>query len=257
MKAQVALVTGGASGLGLACVEHFCKLGVKVIAVDLPGDGKATELAKFGDAVQFMPADVTSEQDISQIIDHIEKQYGHLDVCINSAGIQVRQLAYDFQKQKPHDLQLWTKVLTVNTMGTFNVLCLAVGLMAKNTPNEDGERGVVINLSSSLGFEGSAGFSAYAASKAAINGMTLPLAREFGPMGIRVVAIAPGLMETPMTTNFPPQLKDALFERFTNIAAFPKRAGRAEELARFVQSVVETPMINAEVIRFDGGSRNP
>ncbi|XP_058834245.1 3-hydroxyacyl-CoA dehydrogenase type-2-like [Topomyia yanbarensis] len=251
LKNAVSLVTGGASGLGRATVEHFFRAGSRVILADLPtseGGKVATELGK---GVTFVPMDVLSEEDVGKVLEVTKNQFGRLDITVNCAGIAFPEKVYDFKQDKPHTLDSFRQILNVNTVGTFNVIRLVAGLMAKNAPNADGQRGVIVNTASVLGYDAQSGLSAYAASKAAIIGMTLPIARELSGQGIRVVTVAPGFFQTQMTGYLP----DKVCQFLISTIPFPKRAGRPAEFARFVEAIVENPLLNGEVIRLDGAAR--
>jgi len=251
LKTAVTLVTGGASGLGRATVERFVQNGAKVILCDLP-TSQGNEVAKsLGDNVIFVPVDVTSEKDVTTAIETAKSKFGRLDVSVNCAGTAVAVKTYNFNKNVPHKLEDFVRVLTVNTIGTFNVIRLSAGLMGKNEPNVDGQRGVIINTASVAAYDGQIGQAAYAASKAAVVGMTLPIARDFCNQGIRVVTIAPGLFNTPMLSQLPEKVRAALAET----VPFPKRLGYPSEYAQLVEAIVNNPLLNGETIRLDGALR--
>lgn len=180
-----------------------------------------------------------------------KEKFGKLNVTVNCAGTAIAHKTYNFNKNIPHQLDDFTKVLMVNTVGTFNVIRLAVELMSQNEPNEDGQRGVIVNTASVAAFDGQIGQAAYSASKAAIVGMTLPIARDLSTHGIRIVTIAPGLFDTPLLSQLPDKVRKFLEATIP----FPQRLGKPEEFAQFVQSVVENPLLNGETIRLDGGLR--
>lgn len=245
------MVTGGSSGLGLGIVKHFSRNGAKVVLADLP-ISKGAEVAKeLGDNVVFAPVDVTSEADVLAAIEIARNRFGRLDLTVNCAGISVYIKAFNFNTKVAHKLEDFTKVLMVNTVGTFNVIRLSAGLMGENEPNQDGQRGVIVNTGSIAAFDGQKGQAAYAASKAAVAGMTLPLARELGEQGIRVCTLAPGLFNTPMLQAV--NDKDRLI--LAKSIPFPQRFGHPEEYAQFVQAIYENTIMNGEVIRIDGGLR--
>ncbi|KAF7992126.1 hypothetical protein HCN44_001451 [Aphidius gifuensis] len=251
LKSVVALVTGGASGLGRGTVERFIKHGARVVVADLP-TSKGSELAKeLGPNVIFSPLDVTSEQDVKDALQLTKEKFGKLDVVVNAAGIGYAEKVYNLKKKQTHDLSTFARVMNVNTVGSFNVIRLSVGLMGENKPNDDGQRGVVINTASCAAFDGQMGQAAYSASKAGIVGMTLPLARDLALIGIRVVTIAPGIFDTPMLRQLPDKIRESLAQS----VPFPKRLGYTDEYAQMVQTIVENPMINAETIRLDGALR--
>jgi len=251
LKSAVTLVTGGASGLGRATAERFAQNGAKVVLCDL-STSQGGEVAKsLGDNVVFVPVDVTSEKDVITAIETTKSKFGRLDVAVNCAGTAVASRTFNFVKNAPHRLEDFARVLNVNTVGTFNVIRLAAGLMGHNEPNVDGQRGVIINTASVAAYEGQIGQAAYAASKAAVVGMTLPIARDLSSQGIRVVTIAPGLFNTPMLAQLPEKARKALAET----VPFPKRLGNPSEYAQLVEAIVNNPLLNAETIRIDGALR--
>lgn len=251
IKNLVTLVTGGASGLGRACVERLSQAGGKVVLCDLPTSQGNALSKQLGSSVLYAPMDVTSENDVVKAIDATKSRFGKLDCIINCAGTAVAFKTYNFNKKAPHKLEDFTKVVMVNTVGTFNVIRLAVGLMGENSPNEDGNRGVIINTASVAAFEGQMGQVAYAASKGGIVSMTLPLARDLSSQGIRVVTIAPGLFDTPLLSSLPEKVRNFLAKTIPH----PQRLGKPEEYAMLAQSIIENPLLNGEVIRLDGALR--
>ncbi|XP_043784402.1 3-hydroxyacyl-CoA dehydrogenase type-2-like [Apis laboriosa] len=251
MKGLVALVTGGASGLGLGVVQRFIKEGAKVVIADLP-ISKGNEIAnELGESAIFTPADITSIKDMNVVVNEIDKKFNKLDIIVNAAGIAVAHKIYNFNKNIPHDLDKFNKVLNVNVSGTFNVIRLCLPLMYNNTPDKDGLRGVIINTASVAAFEGQIGQVAYSASKGAVVGMTLPLARDLANVGIRVVTIAPGIFDTPMLGDLPEKVRLYLMRS----VPFPKRLGTPDEYAQLAQHIVENSLLNGEVIRLDGALR--
>lgn len=250
-QSAVTLVTGGASGLGFACVQRFIKQGSRVVLVDLP-DSKGGQIAEgLGQDCLFAPADVRSDEDVENVMQMTKNKYGQLNYVINCAGVGLARKTYNITKRLSHELAPFNRLLEINTGGTFNVTRLAVPLMFENEPKEDGERGVVINTSSVAAYEGQVGQVAYAASKGAIAAMTLPMARDFCSMGIRVNCIAPGLFDTELLASLPPKVKDFL----ASTVPFPQRLGQPDEFAMLCQSIIENPMMNGEVIRLDGALR--
>lgn len=252
LKNAVTLVTGGASGLGRATVERLVQQGSKVVICDLP-NSKGSELSKsIGESnTLFCPVDVTSESDVQAALDATKKQFGKLDSVVNCAGIAVAFKTYNFNKKLPHKLEDFAKVINVNVIGTFNVARLSVGLIGDNEPNQDGQRGVIINTASIAGYEGQMGQTAYASSKAAIIGLTLPMARDLSSHGIRVCTIAPGLFETPLLASLPDKVRAFLAKS----VPFPQRLGNPTEYAMLVQNIIENPLLNGETIRLDGALR--
>lgn len=251
LKGVVTLVTGGASGLGRGTVERFVKQGANVIIGDLP-TSKGSELAsELGNNTIFAPLNVTSEADVKSALDLIVKKFGKLDAVVNAAGVAVAFKTYNSLKNTCHSMEDFDRVLKINTSGTFNVLRLAASVMIKNTPNEDGQRGVIVNTASVAAYDGQMGQAAYAASKGAIVAMTLPIARDLSRDGIRIVTIAPGLFDTPLLAGLPEKVRTFLAKS----VPFPQRLGKPDEFAHLAQVVIENPMLNGETIRLDGAIR--
>ncbi|XP_018800562.1 PREDICTED: 3-hydroxyacyl-CoA dehydrogenase type-2 [Bactrocera latifrons] len=251
IKNAVSLVTGGASGLGRATVERLARQGARVVLADL-SSSKGSEVAReIGDNVIFVPVDVTSEKDVQTAVQTAKEKFGRLDLAVNCAGTATAVKTYNFNKDVPHRLEDFTRVLMVNTAGTFNVIRLAAGVMGVNEPNRDGQRGVIINTASVAAYDGQIGQAAYSASKAAVVGMTLPIARDLSTQGIRVCTIAPGLFNTPMLQALPEKVRTFLAKSIP----FPQRLGDPSEYAHLVQSIYENPLLNGETIRIDGALR--
>lgn len=252
LKNTVALVTGGASGLGKACVERLVREGARVTLADLP-NSKGQEIAKnLGETqCQFVPCDITKESDVQEALSATKDKFHRLDTSINCAGIGVAFKTYNFNKEKPHSLDDFTRVQMVNVVGTFNVIRLSVGLIGQNDPDMDGYRGVVINTASIAAYDGQMGQAAYSASKGAIVGMTLPIARDLSNQGIRCVTIAPGLFDTPLLASLPEKVRQFLAKN----VPFPSRLGDPDEFAHLAQHIIQNKMINGEVIRLDGALR--
>lgn len=251
IKNVVGLVTGGASGLGKATAARLVQQGARVVICDLPtSQGKAVA-KELGENTIFTPADVTSEKDVQYALNVVKDKFGRLDVLVNCAGILIAVRTYNFNKKVAHKLEDFTKVIAVNTIGTFNVTRLAVGLIGENQPNKDGQRGVIINTATVSAYEGQIGQAAYSASKGAVIGMTLPIARDLATQGIRVCAIAPGVFDTALVSALPEKVQANLMK----MVPFPQRLGKPEEFAMMVQSIIENPMLNGEVIRIDGAIR--
>jgi len=252
LKNVVGLVTGGASGLGKATVERFVREGAKVALVDLKASKGAEVVKEIGsDNCIFIPADITKEGDIKDALAEIESKFNRLDTAVSCAGIGVAFKTYNFNKGFAHSLEDFTKVQMVNTIGTFNVIRLSAGLMGKNDPDVDGQRGVLIQTASIAAYDGQMGQAAYAASKGAIVGMTLPIARDLASHGIRCVTIAPGLFDTPLLASLPEKVRNFLAKNVPH----PSRLGKPDEYAALVQHVVNNKMLNGEVIRIDGALR--
>ncbi|MEN8699789.1 3-hydroxyacyl-CoA dehydrogenase [Bacillus infantis] len=249
MENICALVTGGASGLGEAAARRILDRGGRVCIVDMDEE-KGTNIQKeLGSSSLFVKADITDARQASDAVNLAFEKLGFINVCINCAGIAAAQKVLG--KKGVHELDLFSKVISVNLTGTFNMIRLAAEKMKDNEPNEQGERGVIISTSSVAAFEGQIGQAAYSVSKGGVASMTLPIARELAEYGVRVMAIAPGLFHTPMFDSLPVEAKSAL----GNTVPFPRRLGFPEEFAMLVQSIIENPMLNGETIRLDGAIR--
>ena len=246
---SVAIVTGGASGLGEATMRNFVGSGGKVAIFDLNEERGSKIVEELGEAVRFYKVDVTSEADVVEAIDDVVDKFGRIDVCVNCAGIAfgIKTMG----REGPHPLDAFKKVLDINVVGTFNVFRLAAEKMSANEPNENGERGVIINTASVAAFEGQKGQVAYSASKGAIVGMTLPVARDLAFYGIRICTIAPGLFLTPLFEGLGPEVCETLAKD----VPFPRRLGEPSEYGDMAATIVETPYLNGETIRLDGAIR--
>lgn len=249
MKNVVALVTGGASGLGGASARRFVEQGARVVIVDVNEEVGSAHAAELGDAVLFVKTDVTNEEQVTHAINTAYDQFGTLNVVLNAAGIG--RAMKTVGKEGPHPLEQFELVIKVNLIGTFNVIRLAAARMIENEPNADGERGVIVNTASVAAFDGQIGQAAYSASKGGVVGMTLPIARDLSRNGIRVMTIAPGIFDTPMLAGLPEPARVSLGEQ----VPFPSRLGQPAEYAQLAQSIIENPMLNGEVIRLDGALR--
>ncbi|MFP4476935.1 MAG: SDR family NAD(P)-dependent oxidoreductase [Desulfatibacillaceae bacterium] len=249
LKEKVAVITGGASGLGEATANEILANGGKVGILDVDEDrGKAFEEKSGGNAI-FMLTDVTDEESVQKAMDAVVQKFGAIHVAVNCAGIATPGKVVG--KKGPLPLATFNKVVQINLVGTFLVMQRALEKMMENEPNEDGERGVVINTASVAAFEGQIGQAAYASSKAGVMGMTLPCAREFAQVGVRVLCIAPGIFWTPMMAGLPEKAQEAL----SQMMPFPKRMGQPAEYAKLVRSLVENAYINGETIRLDAAIR--
>ena len=251
VKEAVVLVTGGGSGLGAGTAQALHHAGARVAILDLASSPGANTARSLGNHAIFVPADVTSESEVTAAVAETVAKFGGVDVLVNCAGIGTAQRTVT--KEGPASLRVFTKVIEVNLIGTFNVIRLTAVQMAKNQPNRDGERGVIINTASVAAFEGQIGQAAYAASKGGVVSMTITIARDLAQMGIRVCTIAPGPFDTPMLATLPDPVRKALA---ANIP-FPQRLGMPSEYAALARHIVENPMLNGETIRLDGALRMP
>jgi NAD(P)-dependent dehydrogenase (short-subunit alcohol dehydrogenase family) len=243
-----ALVTGGASGLGLATVERLAAAGASVVALDLPSSAGADVAARLGDSVRFAPADVLDVDAVTAALDVATSLGRPLRIVVNCAGIGPP--ARVVGKNGPFPLDLFRKIIEVNLIGTFNVTRLAAErLMAE--PLEGEERGVIVCTASVAAYDGQIGQAAYSASKGGIVSMTLPIARELAARQIRVTTIAPGLFETPLLASLPPEAIEALGAQVPH----PSRLGQPAEYAALVEHIIANPMLNGETIRLDGAIR--
>ncbi len=249
VKNSVFLVTGGASGLGAATVRMAVENGGKAVIADMQADAGEKLARELGAAVRFARTDVTAEADGKAAVDLALKEFGGVQVLVNCAGIAIAEKTIG--KEGPHDLARFARVISVNLIGTFNMIRLAADAMAKAGPNAAGERGVIVNTASVAAFDGQIGQAAYSASKGGVVGMTLPIARDLSRNGIRVCTIAPGIFETPMLLGLPQEARESL----GRMVPFPPRLGRPAEYAQLVRSIVENEMLNAETIRLDGAIR--
>jgi NAD(P)-dependent dehydrogenase (short-subunit alcohol dehydrogenase family) len=240
-----AIVTGGASGLGGATAAALVAGGARVFAVDLP---VAIDKAPKVDGITYVAADVTDPEQVQTAVDAAAGE-GPLRVVVNCAGIGPS--ARILSKKGPHDLGLFRKVVEVNLIGTFNVITVAAQAITKTEADEHGQRGVIINTASIAAFDGQIGQAAYAASKGGVVGLTLPAARDLATSGIRVVTIAPGIIDTPMLATVSDDFRQALADGIP----FPKRLGRPEEYAGLALSIIAQDYLNGEVIRLDGALR--
>ena len=252
LPGRSAIVTGGAGGLGAATVRHLVSQGVGVVAFDRD-QGSAEALAEeCGDAAGAVAGDVNDDDAVAAAID-VAHSLGRLSIVVNVAGGATGGGRTINRDGSPAGKDVFIGTMEMNAFGTFNVTRLAAAAMAANEPDEYGQRGVVVNTGSIAGLEGQTGQVAYAAAKAAILGMTLPLARDFAVVGIRVCGIAPGTMGTPVMLNASEEMQ----ARLTENIIFPKRMGRPEEFALLVESIVRNPYLNGENIRLDGALRFP
>jgi NAD(P)-dependent dehydrogenase (short-subunit alcohol dehydrogenase family) len=243
IEAAGAVVSGGASGLGAATVRHLHGAGAHVVIADLNAEAGAALAAELGDRADYVETDVSDESTVQAAVDLALRPERGLRIAVACAGIGWAQRVTG--KAGPHSQEIFNNVLQVNLVGTFNLLRLAATSMNENEPDQEGERGVFIGTASAAAFDGQIGQVAYSASKGGVVGMVLPAARDLSSRGIRVVAIAPGLFDTPMMAAMEEEAREALGAR----VPFPNRLGRPEEYAQLVAAIVENPMMNGETIR--------
>jgi NAD(P)-dependent dehydrogenase (short-subunit alcohol dehydrogenase family) len=251
IEGRVALVTGGASGLGEATVRMIVERGGRVVILDRPGSAGEDLARALGQEAAFAPADVTSAEEVQGGVARAVERFGALHVAVSCAGIGAAMRTVT--REGPMPLELFARVIAVNLTGTFNVVRLAAAQMARNEPDAEGERGVIVNTASAAAFDGQIGQAAYSASKGGVVSMTLPVARDLASLGIRVVTIAPGTFDTPMLAMLPEEHRRALAAQIP----FPSRLGRPGEFAALACHVIENPMLNGETIRLDGALRMP
>ncbi len=251
LNEKVFIVTGAGSGLGAAVAKAFAKAGARVVLVDLNGEAAKANAATIGANAKAIAGDVTSEADGQAAVKLALDAFGHLHGLVNCAGVAPGEKILG--KKGVHRLESFARAVTINLVGTFNMLRLAAEAISREAPNEEGERGVIVNTASVAAYDGQIGQAAYAASKGGVVGLTLPAARELASSGIRVVTIAPGIFETPMMAGMPQEVQDALGKG----VPFPPRLGRPAEYAALAQHIVENSMLNGEVIRLDGALRMP
>lgn len=245
----VFVVTGAASGLGAATARMLVEQGGKVVLADMNKAGGGALVAELGPAARFVETNVADEASAQACIAIAISEFGGLHGLVNCAGIVIGEKTVG--KDGPHALASFKRVIDVNLVGSFNMIRLAADAMSRNAPNSAGERGVIVNTASVAAFDGQIGQVAYAASKAGIVGMTLPIARDLARTGIRVMTIAPGIFETPMLLGMPAEVQDALGK----MVPFPSRLGKPAEYAALARHIFENSMLNGEVIRLDGAIR--
>ena len=245
----VFVVTGGGSGLGAATARMLVEAGAKVVLADVNRDAGEALAAELGSAAAFALTDVTDADSGKAAIDLAVSCFGRLTGLVSCAGVAPAEKVVG--RDAPHKLESFARTVSINLIGTFNMLRLAADVMSKAEPDAGGERGVIINTASVAAFDGQIGQAGYASSKAGVVGLTLPVARELARFGIRVMAIAPGIMETPMLMGMPQEVQDGLGK----MVPFPSRLGKPAEFAGLVRHIVENPYLNGEVIRLDGAIR--
>lgn len=246
----VAVVTGGASGMGLAITDVIAAAGGRVVILDLPRSRGAEIAKELGDGVRFFPVDVADEQEVASAFGEITHAVGPINVVVNAAGVPGLLRRYVRGADDIFPMDLFRSVVAVNLLGVANVMRHAVASMLRGEPLASGERGVIINVSSISALEGTVGQVAYSASKGGVVAMTLPLARELGQYGIRVITICPGSFDTGMMPE-----STAAREYLVNEHPFPDRLGYPSEFAHLARAVIENPMLNGETIRLDAAAR--
>ncbi len=252
LKGKTAFITGGASGLGLATAENFVAAGANVLLYDLNAELLEQEATRLGDQAIWHAGDVASEESVKEAIEKAKAAFGTIHINVNSAGIGGASRTVG--KNGPMPLEKFEHIVRVNLIGTFNVLRLCAEVMQVNeAQTEDSERGVIVNVASIAAFDGQTGQAGYAASKGGIVAMTLPIARDLGKRGVRVMTIAPGVFETPLLAKAPDEVRDPLIA----ITQFPKRLGNPSEFAEEVAHIVNCSYLNGETIRLDAGIRMP
>ncbi len=244
IKSHTFLVAGGGSGLGAATAHMLLENGANVVIADLKAGGGA-----LAANARFCAADVTSEEQVQAAVDTCVREFGAIHGAVNCAGIAPGERVVG--RNGPHALASFRRAIDINLVGTFNVIRLAANAMSTQTADPSGERGVIVNTSSVASFEGQIGQAAYAASKAGVNGMTLPIARELAKFGIRVVTISPGIFDTPMLQGMSDEVRASLGQQ----VPFPPRLGRPDEYAALARHIIENELLNGEVIRLDGAIR--
>jgi len=251
IKNRVFIVTGGGSGLGAAVARSLVADGAQVVIADIDRAAGQATAAELGDNLRFAPTDVTSEADGKAAVQLALDSFGHLHGLVNCAGVAPGEKVLG--REGPHRLEGFARAVSINLIGTFNMIRLAADAIVKEMPGEDGERGVIVNTASIAAYDGQIGQAAYAASKGGVVALTLPVARELARYGVRVVTIAPGIFETPMMAGLPRDVQDSLGQG----VPFPPRLGRPPEYAALVRHICENTMLNGEVIRLDGALRMP
>ena len=247
-----AVVTGGVSGLGFGAASRLIKSGGSVVMLDINEVRGLEAVEELGPSSRFAHCDVRDPESVAGAVGRTLEEFGRIDILVNAAGVAPAQrlVARDGTL---FDLDLFKFVIDVNLVGMFDVIRNVAGAMARNAPGEGGERGVIVNVASIAAFDGQIGQAAYSASKGGVVAMTLPIARDLGSLGIRVVTIAPGIMDTPLLASAPQELKESL----AKLHVFPQRLGTPADFAHLVQAIVENPMLNGEVIRLDAAARMP
>jgi len=249
LEGRTVLVSGGASGLGAATAEVIVAAGGRVVIADIGEATGRAHVQRLGNAAEFVRTDVTSSDDVQRCVDGAVRRFGALHGVVCAAGVGTAERVLGKEGVQP--LEHFTRVIDINLVGTFNVIRLAAAAMSANPATDGGERGVIVATASVAAFDGQIGQAAYAASKGGIVALTLPLAREFARVGIRVMTIAPGTFDTPLLAGLPQAARESLAQQ----VPFPPRLGRPAEYASLVRHIFENEMLNGEVIRLDGAIR--
>jgi 3-hydroxyacyl-CoA dehydrogenase/3-hydroxy-2-methylbutyryl-CoA dehydrogenase len=250
IKGKTAIVTGGASGLGAATIRRLHGKGANVVIADFNVQGGEALAAELGESAAFAKMDVTNSAEVQAGVDLAMEKFGAVHILVNCAGTGSAMRTVG--REAPHDLDAFKRVIDINLIGTFDAIRQSAFQMQKNDKGDGNQdRGVVINTASAAAFDGQVGQVAYSASKAAIVGMTLPIARDLSPLGVRICTIAPGIFDTPLMMAAPDEVRASLAQQIP----FPKRFGKPDEFAMLVQQIIENPMMNGETIRLDGAIR--
>ena len=249
LDGRTVLVSGGASGLGAATAEMIVAAGGRVVIADIGESTGRAHAERLGSAAEFVRTDVTKSDDVQRCVDRAVQRFGALHGVVCAAGVGTAERVLGKEGVQP--LEHFTRVIDINLIGTFNVIRLAAAAMSANAPTGGGERGVIVTTASVAAFDGQIGQAAYAASKGGIVALTLPLAREFARVGIRVMTIAPGTFDTPLLAGLPQAARESLAQQ----VPFPPRLGRPAEYASLVRHIFDNEMLNGEVIRLDGAIR--
>ena len=251
-EGSVAVITGGVSGLGFGVARRLVDQGASVVMFDINEERGKQATSELGDSSRFIACDISDAEAVAAAVAGAKDAFGRIDILVNAAGVAPAQRLLS-RDGDMFDLELFRFTIGVNLIGMFDMIRNVAAVMSDNSPADTGERGVIVNVASIAAFEGQVGQAAYSASKGGVVGMTLPIARDLGSIGVRVNTVAPGIMDTPLLAGAPQELKDSL----AALHVFPKRLGTPEDFAHLVQAIVENSMINGEVIRLDAAARMP
>jgi 3-hydroxyacyl-CoA dehydrogenase/3-hydroxy-2-methylbutyryl-CoA dehydrogenase len=250
VESSVVVITGGASGLGEGTARRIVSRGGRVVVLDLAGSRGQQLADELGDQARFVVVDVSRPAEVESAVGEAAAAFGRIDVLVNCAGVSPAARVVD-REGRPFPLDVFRTAVDVNLVGSFDTVRHAAVHMSRNEPSEEGERGLIVNVASIAGFEGQVGQAAYAASKGGVIALTLPLARDLAGLGIRVMAVAPGIMDTGMLAGIDDRRRDRLVE----LHVFPKRLGRPSEFASLVETFMTTTLLNGEVVRLDAATR--